>query len=111
MTQGDADVAGSNAPPASRADVAPAPTLEFSAQEAGSCKEDLSGQSESAANGLAAKVGRPFGDYDLLGEIARGGMGVVFKALDRKLNRVVALKMILSGRFAAEQDLRRFRIE
>ena len=62
---------------------------------------------------IAATVppGTVFGGYELIGELARGGMGVVYVSRQIALNRPVALKMILAGQFASAAEVHRFRGE
>ncbi len=55
--------------------------------------------------------GRELGGHLLIEELARGGMGVVFKAKHLQLNRIVALKLILAGEWASPASVERFRFE
>jgi serine/threonine-protein kinase len=65
---------------------------------------DLLRGSEAASLGHS----EDFGKYELRGELGRGGMGVVYRAWQKDLGRMVALKMILSRQLASEEEVRRF---
>lgn len=52
-----------------------------------------------------------FGDYSLIEVVGQGGMGIIYKAVQTNLNRLVALKVMKSGQFATEDDVRRFHME
>jgi serine/threonine-protein kinase len=68
---------------------------------------------EEMARPVAAELaeGRRFGDYELLEELGRGGMGVVSRAREVQRGRVVAIKRLLRGPESAPQDIERFSVE
>ena len=81
---------------------------------------EAAGTSPHAASDSAAAPQRPvgeesgnrfFGDYELLEELATGGMGTVFRARQTRLNRIVALKMIRDVHLASETEIQRFYTE
>src|SRR5215471_13234756 len=63
------------------------------------------------SNGNGAQNLRELGDYELLEEIGRGAQGVVYRARQKSLNRVVALKIIGLGHWATKAHVKRFRLE
>src|SRR5690349_3441265 len=73
----------------------------------------IDGNQDSQTNfsGNSPTFNRSIGDYELLEEIARGGMGAVFRARQISLNRTVAVKLIHGGVFANPSHVKRFKLE
>jgi serine/threonine-protein kinase len=72
---------------------------------------DLMGEAAKGEAPPALSLALPHervGDFELLDELGRGGMGVVFRARDHRLKRDVALKLILTGQLASEAEVKRF---
>src|SRR6266699_1979624 len=74
-------------------------------------KTGLGGFDEEKGEPPPVRIPTHFGDYELQGEIGRGGQGVVYRARQKSLNRTVALKIIVLGHWATARHLKRFRLE
>src|SRR5262249_53902411 len=70
-------------------------------------RRDVAPTSQGKATARAAKMLGELGDYELLEEVGRGGQGVVFRARQKSLNRIVALKIIGLGQWATRAHLKR----
>src|SRR5437016_111842 len=71
----------------------------------------LENENDGAFAPTIARILKDFGDYELLEEIGRGGQGVVYRARQKSLNRIVALKVIGLAHWATEAHVKRFRLE
>ena len=74
-------------------------------------RNDVAATPANKVPARAIKVLGELGDYELLEEVGRGGQGVVFRARQKSLNRIVALKVIGLGQWATQAHLKRFRLE
>jgi TolB-like protein/Tfp pilus assembly protein PilF len=74
-------------------------------------KTGLGGFVEENGETPPVRIPMHFGDYELQEEIGRGGQGIVYRARQKSLNRMVALKIIALGHWATARHLKRFRLE
>jgi tRNA A-37 threonylcarbamoyl transferase component Bud32 len=98
---------GSSIPPSSRDNRCPRCLFGLALGEVGETQV----MEQSRGNDTFYPAGHVFGDYELLGPIGQGGMGVVYKARQRTPDRIVALKLNLSGLRATETEIKRFHTE
>src|SRR5216110_3175672 len=71
----------------------------------------LDNKDDEAFEPTVARMLKDFGDYELLEEIGHGGQGIVYRARQKSLNRIVALKVIGLAHWATEAHVKRFRLE
>ncbi|MCO5171490.1 MAG: protein kinase [Planctomycetes bacterium] len=102
---------GSGAPPMLAKDVDFDPSAYQGELPANLAPDDPIAHAMSVRTNADGSVETVFGPYDIIGEIARGGMGIVYRARQRSLKRIVALKVMKEGENASEKQIRRFKRE